>query len=59
MEILPGVNRFGANALTMYQDISRKEKQLQGVCHLIFHLKLQKSEADQYIGGEPSANEFT
>ncbi|MCT3815083.1 SusC/RagA family TonB-linked outer membrane protein [Elizabethkingia anophelis] len=29
--LTPGVNRFGANALTMYQDISRKEKQLQGV----------------------------
>ncbi len=29
--LIPGVNRFGTNALAMYNDISRKEKQMRGV----------------------------
>jgi hypothetical protein len=38
--------------------LAGKRNNFRECCHLTFHLKLLKSEADQYIGGK-SANEFT
>ncbi|MFD0700165.1 SusC/RagA family TonB-linked outer membrane protein [Myroides pelagicus] len=38
--LTPGVNRFGTNALQMYQDVTRKEKQLRGVVGSNFNYEL-------------------
>ncbi|WP_317231520.1 SusC/RagA family TonB-linked outer membrane protein [Elizabethkingia meningoseptica] len=59
-KLRPGVNRFGANALTMYQDISRKEKQLQGVISSNLSFELTKDlKLTSTLGANHQEKRFT